>query len=81
MTATISAKGQLVIPAVIRRRYHLTPKAKVDILDTGHAIVILPAPKGDAFAASRGLLKGKLSTKELLASRREERAREEKTLR
>lgn len=81
MTATISAKGQLVIPAAIRKRYRLSAKAKVDILDTGHAIVILPAPKGDAFAASRGLLKGKLSTREFLKFRREERAREEKTLR
>ena len=81
MTATISAKGQLVIPAAIRKHYHLTPKTKVDILDTGHAIVILPAPKGDAFVASRGLLKGKLSTKEFLKWRREERVREEKTRR
>lgn len=80
MTATISVKGQLVIPAAIRRRYHLGPHAKVDILDTGHAIVILPAPKGDAFLASRGLLKGKLSTKEFLRFRREERAREAKAL-
>ena len=78
MTATISAKGQLVIPAAIRRRYRLTPHTKVDILDTGHAIVILPAPKGDAFLASRGLLKGKLSTKDVLTFRRQERAREAK---
>jgi AbrB family looped-hinge helix DNA binding protein len=81
MTATISAKGQLVIPAAIRRHYRLTPKSKVDILDTGYAIVILPAPKGDAFSASRGLLKGKFSTKEFLKFRREERAREDKALR
>ena len=80
MTATISAKGQLVIPAAIRKRYRLGPHAKVDILDTGYAIVILPAPKGDAFLASRGILKGKLTTKEFLKFRREERAREENAL-
>ncbi len=81
MTVTVSAKGQLVIPAAIRRRYHLTPKSKVDVLDLGHAIVIRPMRKGDPFLASRGILKGKLSTKEFLKWRREERDREERNLR
>ena len=80
MTATMSAKGQLVIPAALRKRYHLAPHAKVDILDTGHAILIKPAPKGDPFLASRGLLKGKFTTKEFLKWRRQEKARETKTL-
>ena len=35
-------------------------------------------PKGDAFGVSRGLLKGKLSTKEFLKLRRQERVREAK---
>lgn len=76
MVATISSKGQLVIPASIRKRYHLTAKSKVDFLDTGHSIVIVPLPKGDPFLASRGLLKGKLSTAEFLTMRRKERQRE-----
>ncbi len=81
MTVTVSAKGQLVIPANIRKRYHLTPKSKVDVLDLGHAIMIRPMPKGDPFLASRGLLKGKVSTKALLKIRREERLREARDLR
>lgn len=80
MTVTVSAKGQLVIPAAIRKRYKLTPKSKVDVLDTGHSIIIVPAPKGDPLLASRGFLKGKLSTKEFLKTRREERDREERKL-
>jgi AbrB family looped-hinge helix DNA binding protein len=76
MVATISSKGQLVIPASIRRRYHLTAKSKVDFLDTGHSIVLIPLPPGDPFLASRGLLKGKFSTAEFLKLRREERTRE-----
>lgn len=80
MVTTISSKGQLVIPASIRKRYHLTPKSKVDFLDTGHSIVIVPLPKGDPFLASRGFLKGKFSTKEFLKLRRQERAREEREL-
>lgn len=80
MTSTISAKGQLVIPAAIRRRYRLTPKSKVEIFDTGRSILIRPMPKDNWFKASRGLLKGKLSTKEFLAWRRKEREREAKDL-
>ncbi len=81
MTSTISTKGQLVIPAAIRRRYRLTPKSKVDILDTGHSILIRPIPGEDWFKASRGLLKGKLTTEEFLTWRRKERAREARDLR
>ncbi|HBQ38351.1 MAG TPA: AbrB family transcriptional regulator [Candidatus Omnitrophica bacterium] len=81
MTVTVSMKGQLVIPAAIRKRYHLVPKSKVDVLDLGHAIVIRPMPTGDPFLASRGILKGKVSTQALLKMRREERAREEKAFR
>jgi len=80
MTITISAKGQLVIPAAIRKRYRLTPKSKVDILDTGRSIIILPLSKGDLFSASRGILKGKLNTREFLTMKREEKAREAKRL-
>lgn len=81
MTATVSAKGQLVIPAAIRKRYKLTPKSKVEILDTGYSIVITPAPRGEPFLASRGLLKGKVGTKDCLKIRREERQREARNLR
>lgn len=81
MTVTLSSKGQLVIPAAIRKRYHLTPKSRVDVLDTGLSIVIVPIPKGkDAFTASRGILKGKITMEEFLRFRREERAHETKHL-
>lgn len=80
MTLTVSAKGQLVIPAEIRKRYHLIPKTKVELFDTGHSIIIRPVPERDWFAASRGMLKGKLSTKEFLAWRRKERVREGRAL-
>lgn len=76
MTVTISVKGQLVIPAAIRKRYQLTARSRVEVLDTGHSILIMPLPKGDSFLASRGLLKGKLTTKDLLKVRREEKSRE-----
>jgi AbrB family looped-hinge helix DNA binding protein len=76
MTVTVSAKGQLVIPAAIRKRYKLLAHAKVDVIDTGHSIIIRPLPKGDPFLASRGILKGKLSTAQFLKWRHQENRRE-----
>ena len=80
MTVRISAKGQLVIPAAIRKRYHLTTGMKLEIVDTGYSIMLVPIPKGDPFLAARGILKGKFSTEEFLKMRREERRRENKAL-
>ena len=74
MTVTVSSRGQLVIPAKIRRRYRISSQAKIECLDLGSEIVLVPIPK-DAFRASRGILKG-LSTADLLAARRKERLRE-----
>ena len=72
-TATVSAKGWVVIPAPYRHRHHLTPGTKVQILDYGGSIGIVPAmanPVRDA----RGLLRGGRSlTEALLAERSEER--------
>ena len=77
MTTTLSSRGQLVIPAAIRKRLKLKPKAKFEVLDTGRSILLVPLPHGDTFLASRGMLKGILSTRDLIAMRREERKREE----
>ena len=74
MTATVSIRGQLVIPARIRRRYQIGPQSKIELLDLGNEIVLVPIPK-DAFRKSRGILRG-VSSQDLLMARRRERARE-----
>ena len=74
MAVTVSSKGQLVIPAPVRKRYGLSPGSRVEVLDTGKEIVLVPIPK-DVFKASRGLLKG-YSVREFLRWRKKERARE-----
>ena len=79
MAVTVSSKGQLVIPAAIRRRYHITPGSQVRIFDNGQEIVLIPIPK-DAFRASRGMLKG-YSVKAFLRWRRQEKQREDADLR
>lgn len=75
MTVTLSSRGQLVLPALIRKRRHLKPGTKVEFIDTGTAIILVPLPK-DPFAASRGSLKGILGTADVIAARRTERRRE-----
>lgn len=42
MISTISAKGWVVIPAELRRKYHLTPGTKVVIVDNHGVLTIIP---------------------------------------
>lgn len=72
MTVTLSARGQLVVPAPIRKRWRLKPGARLEFVDTGTAIFLVPLPK-DPFTASRGSLKGLLSSYDVIAARRQER--------
>lgn len=39
--ATLTAKGQIVIPAEIRSRYHLTPGTQVEFVDEGGTIRLI----------------------------------------
>jgi AbrB family looped-hinge helix DNA binding protein len=57
---TVSAKGWVVIPAEMRKKYNLAPGSKVVIVDYGGVLAILPVPK-DPIKAGRGFLKGKPS--------------------
>ena len=53
MPAKVSTKGQLVLPAKIRKKYGIEPGKEVEILDFGDEIVIVTPPEG----RGRGLLK------------------------
>lgn len=74
MTITISARGQMVIPASIRKRYSIKPNTKVELLDLGKEVVIVPIAQ-EPLSNSRGILKG-VSTSDLIKSRRASRKRE-----
>jgi AbrB family looped-hinge helix DNA binding protein len=79
--AKVSAKGWIVIPAAIRRRYGLTPGTIVDIQDLGDKIVISPRPKA-SWKKARGMLSGETSlTAELLIERAKDREREDAKIR
>ena len=71
-TATISAKGWLVIPVELRKKYDLKKGARVMLVDYGGVLAIVPA-MANPIQQSRGMLKG---GKPLLQVLKEERKRE-----
>ncbi|MGD9049573.1 MAG: AbrB/MazE/SpoVT family DNA-binding domain-containing protein [Anaerolineae bacterium] len=78
-TATVSAKGWIVIPKSIREKHGLKKGSRVQVLDYGEILAIVPLPD-DPIEALHGMFEGQPSlTGELLAERELERAREEKT--
>lgn len=74
MTLTVSAKGQMVIPASIRKKYSIKPNTKIELLDLGKELVIVPVA-GQSLSQSRGILKG-VSTLDLVKERRISRKQE-----
>ena len=74
MTITVSARGQMVIPASIRKRYGIKQKSVVELLDLGKEVVIVPIME-KSMLKSRGILKG-VSTNDLVKERRNLRKQE-----
>ena len=70
MRSTITSRGQTVIPAEIRRQFHLTPAERLEWVVEGGVIRVIPV-KGDPVAAFRGRGKGG-ATSRLLADRRKD---------
>jgi AbrB family looped-hinge helix DNA binding protein len=56
--ATISSRGWIVIPADLRRKYELTPGKKVQVVDYGGVISLVPVSK-DPIQSSKGQLIGR----------------------
>jgi AbrB family looped-hinge helix DNA binding protein len=74
MRSTITAKGQTVIPAPIRRRFKLSPADRLEWIVQDGVINVVPV-KADPIAAFRGQGEGG-STVRLLQDRRADRERE-----
>lgn len=78
MQLTISSKGWVVIPADLRKKYDLKPGDKVNIVDYGGVLSMVPA-LDDPVRDARGLLKeGGSLTDALLEDRRADAARDER---
>lgn len=75
--ATVTTKGQLVVPARLRRRYGIKPGTRVRFIAMDRAILFQPVTS-EYIRGLMGSLKGGPSiTKELLEERRREKEREE----
>ena len=69
--AKLSSKGQIVIPAQIRKKYGLGPNSKVEIFDIDGQIVLCPVPD-DPIEAAEGFLSSERSVSDMLEEARKE---------
>lgn len=74
MMSTVTTRGQTAIPAAIRRQYNLLSRSKIEWIDDGHSIAIVPVAE-DAIKTLRGKYHRYGLSNALTKSRVEERNR------
>jgi AbrB family looped-hinge helix DNA binding protein len=74
METHITVKGQIVIPAALRRKYGMKAGTKIQVYDAGEHIVLKPVT-AEFYRKLRGSLKGKGALKALMADRAMEKER------
>lgn len=72
MESTVTVRGQTAIPVAIRRRYNIRAKTKLEWLDDGHSISVVPIPE-NPIKALKGRYRDTDLLSALLKSRQEER--------
>jgi AbrB family looped-hinge helix DNA binding protein len=75
MQTAVTKRGQTVIPAAIRRRYHIEEGDYLMWLDDGTGIRVIPIAR-DPIRALRGRGQGEALVEKLMNARREDRAHE-----
>ncbi|HLA97048.1 MAG TPA: AbrB/MazE/SpoVT family DNA-binding domain-containing protein [Anaerolineales bacterium] len=75
METYATIKGQIVIPVELRRKYGIQACTKINIIDTGEAILLKPVTE-ESLKRLQGRLKGKGVLKSLLEERRVDAERE-----
>ena len=76
-TAYITTKGQLVVPAKLRRKYGIKPGTRICFVERDHEIIFQPVTK-EYIRSVCGMLKSETSmTKALLEERARDKEREE----
>ena len=75
MHTTVTTRGQTVVPAEIRRRYGIEEGSRLEWVDDGRTIRVIPVP-ADPIKALRGSAKGEGLYDRLMEERARERARE-----
>ena len=67
----VSPKGQIVIPARLRKKYNIGPKDKVEVVDIDNEIVIVPLER-DPINAAKGFLKLNRTSREVITELKQE---------
>jgi len=75
METYATVKGQIVIPAELRRKYRIKAGTKINVIDTGEAILLKPVTE-ESLKRLQGRLKGKGVLKSLLEERQKDAERE-----
>jgi AbrB family looped-hinge helix DNA binding protein len=74
MKTYVSTKGQLVIPAELRRKYGIKPGTRVEVIDRGDQIILQPITE-EYVRKLRGSLKGGNALRVLEEERRKDKER------
>ena len=75
METYATVKGQIVIPAALRKKYGITGGTRIVVMDHGDEIVLRPITS-QYLKKLRGSLKGSGALKVLMDERRKDKARE-----
>ena len=75
METYATVKGQIVIPAALRRKYGIKNGTKIIVTDMGDAILLKPVTE-QYLKNLQGSLKGKGGLKALVEGRRKDKERE-----
>jgi len=78
MVTKLSRKGQIVIPVELRRKYNIDYGDKIELMDIGGEIVIIPLIIKNPIDEAGGMLKGGRSTRKIMKQIREEEKRLER---
>jgi len=76
MKSTVTTRGQVSIPAELRKKFNIEPETQVEWIQEGNAIKVIPLPK-DPIKAFRGAGRGRYTSDKLMRDRRKERQEEE----
>jgi len=70
MVTTMTRRGQTVVPAEIRQRFHIQSNAKLEWMTDGDSIRVIPLPS-DPIRGARGIARGTGLMRALMETRKQ----------